>query len=195
VLDTASDRVVAYDLDGTYMTSWGGVAGAAISALAGRVFVADRERNQVRVFDGAGAESFAFGEHGTENGQFSLFTTSPYVDLSVGPYGPSAFSLVVQPLQTDRWPTNVWAVADYTDGWGTPGQIVFPMPEVEVVAPTPTPPEPTPTREPTRTATPTVPSGRSTIYLPMTLRGHSFDTPSDRNVDTRMFVPRERTRR
>jgi len=82
VLDTASDRVVAYDLDGTYVTSWGGVAGVAISAVGGRVFVADAERNQVRAFDATGGEIFAFGELGTGDGQFTILA-----DVSVSPDG------------------------------------------------------------------------------------------------------------
>lgn len=86
------------------------------------------------------------------------------------PLGGAAFGLQVRPQQTGRWPTNVQAVADFTDGWGRPGRVVFPLPYVQVnAAPTPTPsatgtPEPTATPPPP-TATPLP----KPIYLPLAL--------------------------
>ena len=40
----------------------------------------------------------------------------------------------LQPQQVGTWPTNVQATADYDDVLGNPGQLVFPIPEVEVYA-------------------------------------------------------------
>lgn len=83
VLDTGSNRVVAYDLDGGYLADWGGIDGAAIATGPdGRVYVADREHNRVQAFDRDGARLFAFGGLGTADGQFTLFT-----DLGVSPDG------------------------------------------------------------------------------------------------------------
>ncbi len=86
------------------------------------------------------------------------------------PFTGAAFGLQVRPQQTGRWPTNVQAVADFTDGWGNPGRVVFPVPYVQVnAAPTATPsatgtPEPTSTpRPPTATPLP------KPIYLPLAL--------------------------
>lgn len=92
-------------------------------------------------------------------------------DVGSLPYGRSTFTLSVIPQALGRWPTNAEAHADYVDGWGHPGRVVFPVPYVDVVAPptaTPTgttPPEPTATpRPPTPTAVP------RPIYLPLSLR-------------------------
>lgn len=92
-------------------------------------------------------------------------------------YGPSHFSLAVRPQAVGRWPTNIQAVADYVDGWGQPGRIVFPVPEVEVLAPptaTPIPtatPEPSPTpRPPSATPPPTPTPVLAPIFLPIGLR-------------------------
>lgn len=83
VLDTAGKRVVAYDLDGGYVSDWAGIDGAAIAAASdGRVYVADREHNRIQVFDRAGARLFAFGGLGTGDGQFTLFS-----DIGVSPDG------------------------------------------------------------------------------------------------------------
>jgi len=92
-------------------------------------------------------------------------------DIATLPYGPSRFTLEVEPQQLGRHPTNVQAVADYVDGWGKPGRIVFPVPEVEVFAP----PTPTATRvaTPEPTASPPPPTPTRTpgaIYLPLGLR-------------------------
>ena len=84
VLDTATERVVVYDAFGAYLDQWEDVNGESIAASSdGRVFVLDRESTQVRAFDAAtGDELFAFGERGTEDGQFSNFR-----GVSVGPDG------------------------------------------------------------------------------------------------------------
>ncbi len=92
-------------------------------------------------------------------------------DVPALPYGPSRFSLVVEPQAVGRWPTNVQAVADFVDGWGKPGRIVFPVPEVEVVyAPTATATG-TSTAEPTASPPPPSPTPQpAPIYLPLALR-------------------------
>ncbi len=75
VLDRGSDRVVVYDLDGQYLSSWEGVPGVAIAAATdGRVYVADPVDNRMRVFDDRGAEQFTFGGQGSGAGEFSLLT-------------------------------------------------------------------------------------------------------------------------
>jgi hypothetical protein len=80
-------------------------------------------------------------------------------------------------LQVGQWPTNVQAVANFTDGWGKPGQIVFPVPQVDVIAPTPTSVEPTPTSPPeTPTPPPTpTPVGRP-VFLPFVVRDYAMPT-------------------
>lgn len=77
VLDTAGKRVVAYDLDGGYVSDWAGIDGAAIAAASdGRVYVADREHNRIQVFDRAGARLFAFGGWGPATGSSRSSATS-----------------------------------------------------------------------------------------------------------------------
>lgn len=55
-------------------------------------------------------------------------------------FGPVASSqrlemtYVLRPQEVGTWPTNVQATADYDDVLGNPGQLVFPIPEVEVYA-------------------------------------------------------------
>jgi hypothetical protein len=84
VLDRGTDRVVVYSLDGAFVTAWDDVNAQSVAASSdGRVYVLDRETSQVRVLDAqSGADLFAFGERGTEKGQFSNFT-----DVSVSPDG------------------------------------------------------------------------------------------------------------
>jgi uncharacterized protein YegL len=96
-------------------------------------------------------------------------------------FGRHRFSLELEPLEGGRWPTNVRAVADFTDGWGQPGRIDFPVPEVEVMVPTATPPEPTPTTSPP-TATP-VPQP---AYMPLAMRHQCF--PRQQHVDVALVV-------
>ncbi len=92
------------------------------------------------------------------------------------PYGRSAFALDVEPQQIGRWPTNVRAEATFTDGWGAPGRIVFPVPFVTVREAPPTPtPTPAPTVEPTPAptqATPTAGPPPKPLFLPLAMRGH-----------------------
>jgi Mg-chelatase subunit ChlD len=76
----------------------------------------------------------------------------------------------LRPRETGLWPTNVRADLTYTDAYGRPGALVFPVPRVLVRAPetpSPTPTPPTPTATPSPTATP---PPRWTIYLPLLLR-------------------------
>ncbi len=56
-------------------------------------------------------------------------------------------------------PTNIRAVADYSDGLDQPGQLTFPVPRVYVLRPDPLA---TPTNEPTATATPVPPTPTAT---------------------------------
>jgi Mg-chelatase subunit ChlD/sugar lactone lactonase YvrE len=83
----------------------------------------------------------------------------------IGLGGPPELRYRLEPLDAGRWPTNIEAVADYVDGLGVGGRLVFPVPEVDVIAPTPsatatdepspTPrPSETPTAAPSATATP-----------------------------------------
>ncbi len=84
VLDPAVERVAIYDLGGSYLGQWEDINGEGIAASAdGRVYVLDRDSSTVRVFDEAsGDELFAFGERGSEDGQFSNFE-----DVDVSPDG------------------------------------------------------------------------------------------------------------
>jgi len=73
------------------------------------------------------------------------------------PFGPTSFTLKVRPQQVGRWPTNARAVARFTDAWGKPQAVVFPIPEIDVVAgPSPTP-LPTATARATDEPTPVPP--------------------------------------
>lgn len=104
------------------------------------------------------------------------------------PYGPTTFSLSVTPADVGRWPTNVRAVADFTDGWGQAGRIVFPIPEVVVRAPTPSPtatPSPSATVTPLPPATATPPRPRP-LYLPVALSRHC--TPGTMRIDVALVV-------
>lgn len=80
-------------------------------------------------------------------------------------------SFQVRPTTAGRWPTNVRAYAQLTDGWGLARRIDFPVPEVEVIGPTPEPTltVPGPTASPTHTPSPTSVPG--TVYLPFLGRG------------------------
>ncbi|MEO8084194.1 MAG: VWA domain-containing protein, partial [Ardenticatenales bacterium] len=83
VVDTGIRRVVVFDLDGGYVAEWKGIDGAAIAVGPdGRVYVADREKNAIAVFDAGGQRLFDFGQLGTADGQFSLMS-----DVSVSPDG------------------------------------------------------------------------------------------------------------
>jgi Mg-chelatase subunit ChlD len=86
---------------------------------------------------------------------------------SVGAGGVPALSYRLEPLSPGLWPTNIDAVAVYTDGLGASGQTVFPIPRVEVIAPTATPTDtPTPTSTPTATATPTATPTPTPTFTP-----------------------------
>jgi Mg-chelatase subunit ChlD len=101
----------------------------------------------------------------------------------VGFDGPPDLSYTLEPMEPGRWPTNVEAVAVFTDGLDYPGRVTYPVPYVEVIPPeTPTPtvtettePTPTPlhTHTPTASTTPvgTPPASAtpvpSTLYLPV----------------------------
>ena len=66
----------------------------------------------------------------------------------IGPDGPPALTYRLEPLTIGLRPTNVRADADYVDGFGVAGKVIFPVPVVEVVGPIPSA---TPTVEPTST--------------------------------------------
>ena len=70
VLDLGDDRVVAFAMDGNFVEAWEGLDGAAIAVGPdGRVYVADRESNEIVALDATGRRLFAFGGHGTEDGR------------------------------------------------------------------------------------------------------------------------------
>ena len=89
-------------------------------------------------------------------------------------HAPIHVSVEIEPLEAGRWPTNVQAYAELTDGWGQPHRIDFPVPEVEVIAPTPLPGTPTLTPRPSPTNPPTATSVPGTVYLPWLGRGHCW---------------------
>lgn len=106
-------------------------------------------------------------------------------DLPRLPGEGAAFRFDLQPQAAGRWPTNTEAVATFTDVWGKPQRLVFPVPEVEVVDVAPTPVEPSPTTPPTATAPTAVPTpspsatpaeARRPVFLPLLLR--AFDIRS-----------------
>jgi Mg-chelatase subunit ChlD len=68
----------------------------------------------------------------------------------------------LQPQQTGTWPTNDFAGADYRDGRGVDGRLVFPVPEVLVVLP----PEP--------------------IYLPVVYQRYCL--PKSRHADVALVI-------
>jgi uncharacterized protein YegL len=76
VLDSAVERVVIYDLDGTYLGQWPKVNAQSIAASGdGRVYVLDRDTSEVRALDAvSGQEKFKFGIRGSDDGQFTSFT-------------------------------------------------------------------------------------------------------------------------
>jgi Mg-chelatase subunit ChlD len=80
----------------------------------------------------------------------------------------------IRPQRTGMLPTNLSAVAKYTDSGGQRQQYVFPVPEVEVIAPTETPPPPT--------LTPRTPR----IYLPVVL-GEECE-PEQVRVDVALVI-------
>jgi uncharacterized protein YegL len=78
--------------------------------------------------------------------------------VTTGGMPPLRYTL--EPLVAGLWPTNVSALAAYTDGLGFAGQTLFPVPTVDVWVPEPTatdtviPPTSTPTLEPSATPDP-----------------------------------------
>jgi uncharacterized protein YegL len=76
----------------------------------------------------------------------------------------------LQPQEPGLWPTNVRADLAYTDAYGRPGTLVFPIPQVRVLAPATPTPTPTPL-VPTQTPPPTpTPLPHWEVYLPLLLR-------------------------
>lgn len=101
----------------------------------------------------------------------------------------------VEPLECGEAPTNVSAAAAYTDGYGQPGRLDFPVPRVVVDCGPPTAPATaTATPAPTATATPTAaPSATATatrvpgpIFLPIGLRERCV--PGERHADVVLAV-------
>lgn len=78
------------------------------------------------------------------------------------PRGGITLTYVVQPERTGRLLVNRQAIARFVDADGSPGDFVFPVPEIEVWQPTDTPtPTATPTPAPTATRIP------RPVYLPL----------------------------
>ena len=91
------------------------------------------------------------------------------------PFAGATVTFQLEPTQLGRHPTNVRAEAEFVDGLGDPGRLVFPVPEVEVLSLEPTAtststPFPTPSPPPTRTPMPAEP-----LYLPIALRQRCYD--------------------
>jgi Mg-chelatase subunit ChlD len=87
--------------------------------------------------------------------RFDIAANTLTWDLAaVPPLRGITLSYQVRPLEPGIWPTNVEAAADYVDGWGESGRLVFPIPVVEVIAP---------------------PSQPGRIYLPFLSRGACFE--------------------
>jgi len=111
----------------------------------------------------------------------------------------------LRPQAVGEWPTNVAAWGDFTDGFGTPGRLDFPVPRVRVfedAVPTDPPsatatrtatPTATPTASATPTATPTItPSPRPTvppepIFIPIALKEKPC-VPTDRHADVVLVI-------
>lgn len=92
-------------------------------------------------------------------------------------YRAGGLSYRLRPTAAGRFATNVEAHADYVDGWGGSGRVVFPVPEVEVVAP--------PTATPTATATPlptATPTPTATATVPATATPPPTATPEPKPV-------------
>jgi DNA-binding beta-propeller fold protein YncE len=79
VADTSNNRIVKYDLAGTYLKKWNGSAGVATFSFpvgvavdsAGNVYVVERDGNRVQKFDCEGNYLTSWGSAGAGDGQFS----------------------------------------------------------------------------------------------------------------------------
>jgi Mg-chelatase subunit ChlD len=99
----------------------------------------------------------------------------------------------LRPRQPGLRPTNILAWADFVDGFGRPGRLNFPVPEVRVIGPTATPsaspsagtlPPPTPSRRPTSAPGPS-PSPQA-LFLPLLLRERC--RPGARHADVALVI-------
>lgn len=121
----------------------------------------------------------------------------------VGFDGPPDLTYTLEPMEAGRWPTNIEAVADYTDGLDYPGRSVFPVPYVDVIPPETATPTPTQTREPTptplATLTPTpssTPAASTTprpsvLHLPIVQKPRCI--PSKVPVDVALVIDTSRS--
>jgi hypothetical protein len=87
-------------------------------------------------------------------------------------FGGGSFGARLTPLAGGSWPTSQGAVANFTDGWGHPQSVTFPVPDVTVLvdAPTPTNTAPPPTATPTTvppTSTPVPTAKPRAVFLPL----------------------------
>ena len=85
VSDVVDNRIVKFDVNGKYLTAFGGKeelpgpSGLAWSEPVQRLFIADTKRHQVLAYTREGDLDFAIGERGYEDGQFN-FPTNVAVD-------------------------------------------------------------------------------------------------------------------
>ncbi len=116
---------------------------------------------------------------------FDAATNTLTWTLSNVPFRGFALGYTLEPLEIGTWPTNVVAWGQGKDGFGRPGRVDFPVPEVIVIGPTATPsvppPTPTPSDTPTPTPTPTLTPTPGPIYLPILLRERC--TPKQQRAD------------
>jgi hypothetical protein len=81
-------------------------------------------------------------------------------------------SMALQPTAGGTWPVAVNTTAQFTDGWGHPQTVTFPIPQIEVIGPTATPLPPTATPMPTDTPIPATPTvAARPVYLPIAYAG------------------------
>lgn len=98
----------------------------------------------------------------------------------------------LRPRQTGLRPTNIRAWADYVDGFGRPGRLDFPVPEVRVIGPTATASAgpPTATSPPLPTLRATTRPGPSpspqALFLPLLLRERC--QPGARHADVVLVI-------
>jgi Mg-chelatase subunit ChlD len=132
------------------------------ATLFRRLVVTDRIPANMRYVDGSADPPAAFDPAG-----HTLTWTLENV-----PFRGFGLGYTLQPLAVGTWPTNVVAWGEGEDGYGRPGRVDFPVPEVIVIGPTatPPPPSPSPTATPTDRPTPTPTRLPGPIYLPILLR-------------------------
>lgn len=135
------------------------------SVLARRMTLVDRLPDDMR-FEGSVA-----GPAPAVSGQTLTW------DLRDLPLGGLRLAYRLRPQRLGLRPTNLEALAEFSDGLDRPGRLRFPVPEVEVLGLPPTPtlsptPFPSPTPRPTATPEPLPPEP---VYLPVTLNQRCED--------------------